>query len=873
MLVEAIFIGVIIYFFFPEIETINETSEQELANIPSPNSTEGLTIITPHDEESDDSTNEKHNSISISTNTNNKSRQKRESYHKKKISNSTIGLIGKDENDPNIEYLDNITSSGDDDDDDDDDYLTSDTNLANLVVPTTIFSRESYAAPVSTYSVDGSNSSNNYLSPNTAINATFSNNKNNNNKEISNNNVNNISNNEKPRFIRHKANDSTVLDNIKKSDMDSQIHKRSYSFQANNISTFNKNDKEKLENDDDDIDEETPSPSSEFLKANTVDLLNPTVNRFSPGNSPKSGTPSINSMNTKTTQKGKAKSIANTYISNTTTLRPTKTTKMKSPESEINTMSPNFRVNDPINLSMISETSQNSTVIQNNEGIKNTKKVKEKNISDMDKPSLESITTNSESLFSAVESAISSQSNSSSLANTTINPNNLNVNSLLSSDIGNSYLKTSGNEIKPEKESDDNNISLASKIFGMAISQAVSCYPEPIKIEGLKNNEDINSSKDDYSKRENSILSPVSVNSKFSFDNSSFITNNKDNDNSPMSPDKLNNILDELKNNNNIKEDNDNDNNTNNTNKGKSSKPYLFKSLLNQHLTSSASSAIDSSLASPLSPQDKLILSIPKKPYSSVDTNELNSATTFCTTKTTFSSPNSSNLSSAKDNNSNNNENRNSTNPKLKKSDLLGLSSSPPMISNSLDVPKPYLSPYQRPMKATSEDENLRTSENGEPSSPFNRINHHRYKSSTTSFFNSLDGSIDFQSYTESIKDDFGLSNNDHENLSTPYTSIDNISLATSNKHSSYSSALTSAASPYTKLKMQSTAEPEEYIIPQPPEFNIENVDMDEYKYNPQRISVLSGMSYTTFKSCQTEMSEYQDCIPDDKANSINENK
>ncbi|KAG4081316.1 hypothetical protein H8356DRAFT_1091457, partial [Neocallimastix lanati (nom. inval.)] len=55
-----------------------------------------------------------------------------------KISNSTVGLIRKDPNDPNIEYLDEVTSIGDDE------SLVLDNNLSNLIIPTTTFTRGSY---------------------------------------------------------------------------------------------------------------------------------------------------------------------------------------------------------------------------------------------------------------------------------------------------------------------------------------------------------------------------------------------------------------------------------------------------------------------------------------------------------------------------------------------------------------------------------------------------------------------------------------------------------------------------------------------------------------------------------------------------------
>jgi predicted Na+-dependent transporter len=138
MLIETIIIGVIMYFFFPAIETINETSEQELNNLPNNiGNTEGLTIITPaidddddNDDNDDDDDGKEKNTI--------RSNKKRESYHKKKISNSTVGLIRKDPNDPNIEYLDEVTSIGDDE------SLVLDNNLSNLIIPTTTFTRGSY---------------------------------------------------------------------------------------------------------------------------------------------------------------------------------------------------------------------------------------------------------------------------------------------------------------------------------------------------------------------------------------------------------------------------------------------------------------------------------------------------------------------------------------------------------------------------------------------------------------------------------------------------------------------------------------------------------------------------------------------------------
>jgi hypothetical protein len=130
-----------------------------------------------------------------------------------------------------------------------------------------------------------------------------------------------------------------------------------------------------------------------------------------------------------------------------------------------------------------------------------------------------------------------------------------------------------------------------------------------------------------------------------------------------------------------------------------------------------------------------------------------------------------------------------------------------------------------------------------------------------------LDDSLDLQSCTDSVKDlelpDPSKSNPQPSVLAA----LDNVSIAT-NKRSSYSSALTS---PFSKLKINSTTEPEEYSISQPPEINIDNVNItNESKFNPQRVSLISSMSYTTYKSCQTdqtEISEYQDCIYETKKN------
>jgi len=730
MLIEAIAIGAIMHFCFPVIETINETSEQELNNLTTINNTAGLTIITPKpdDDDEDDDNNTK-------INNNLKSKQKRESYHKKKISNSTVGLIGRDENDPNIEYLDEITSI------DDDDSEISDTNIVNLVVPTTTFSRESYTVPKNTnYNI----SNNNYLSPNSIVTTEILVPSSNNNDD-NDNNVNITSNVDKPKFIKHKANDSTVLDNIRKTDINAQYHKRNYSFQMN---TFENKNKEEITPDDSPAD--SPIGSPELLKVNGG-----LENHFSPSDSPMSGAPSITSMGTKATKKGKTKSIANTYISNTTTLRPNKSIKMKSPEESSINMSPNFNINDTINLSMISESSQNSTVIQANKN--NTPNMAAKS-------SLESITSQSESLYSAVESAVSGNS---SLANTTINPNNLNNNSLLLSDTGNSYLKKDKEAVS---DTSTNSMSLASKVFNMPISKAVSCFPEPIKTS--KNKE-----KDEVVRNDSSILSPTSVNSKFSFDSSSITTNNMDNP--PLTPSRLEHILDEL--------NKDADNET----KGKiPAKPNLLKStLINKHNISELPSG-----------SEVLSVDIPKNPFSSKDSNEVNSANTFCTTKTNFSSPNSSNHDphSAKDSGS-----------KLKQSEGF---LSPPSFHGSFDVQKPYISPYQTSRKSTSSEDRH---------SPLN-VNHHRYKSSTTSFFNSLDDSIDFHSYTDSID---GMEIVDLTNVPHPGMTVkapDDVSITTSNKHSSFQSALTN---PFGKFNIQSTAEPDEYIIPQPPELNIDNVD------------------------------------------------
>ncbi|ORX55995.1 hypothetical protein BCR36DRAFT_346479 [Piromyces finnis] len=793
MLIEAIIIGAIMHLSFPVIETINETSEQELSNLSTfnnninnnNNNNAGLTIITPKpgfndDKDNDDKTETKINNI---INSNNKQKQKHESYHKKKISNSTVGLIGKDENDPNIEYLDEVTSIGDED------SITSDTNIGNLVIPTT-FSKDNYT--ISKNSNTNIITDNNYLSPNSIVTSEvlvpISHNNNNNN-----NNINITSNLDKPKYIKHKANDSTVLDNIKKSDIDIQYHKRSYSYQVNFYEAKNKENENT---------EDSPTGSPELLKVNDINTFE---NRFSPGGSPVSGTPSITSMGTKATKKCKTKSIANTYISNTTTLRPNKSVKVKTPEEETNNnMSPNFNVNDAMNLSMVSESTQNSTVIQGNKD--NTPK--------MTKPSLESIISKSDSLYSAVESATSNNSiSSSSFANTTINLNNLNNNSLLLSDTGNSYLKKD-KDINIESNTTNNNISLASMVFNMPVSQAVSCFPEPIKID-LKNKE-----KEEI-KNDNSILSPVSINSKFSFDSNSITTNNIDNP--PLTPSRLEHILDEL----NKEQDNEN--------KGKlPTKSNLLKSsFINKHNMHDHSSI-----------NNVLSVDIPKKPYSTKDSNEINSANTFCTTKTNFSSPSSSN----------NEHLIKDAGSKLKQSEGF---LSPPLIHNSIDTQKSYISPYQTPQKSLTGD-----SLNYKENNSLNKVNHHRYKSSTTSFFNSLDDSVDFQSYTDSMDgmEIVDLTNISHSGINNNKTQ-DVSSIATSNKHSSFASALTN---PFINLNIQSTVEPDEYIIPQRPEMNVDNNDID-YNFNPQRVSVMSAMSYTTFKSCQTEISEYHDCVENEQ--------
>lgn len=874
MLIEAIIIGVVMYIFFPAIETINETSEQVINNnLPNTiGNTEGLTIITPAMDDDDDDNEMKSNNVLNEFKT--KTNKKRDSYLKRNISNSTLGLIGRDANDPNIEYIDEITSNGDDD------SITSDTNLSNLVIPTTNLANNNVVSKKSNYLInnnsknteatDDDNINSKYLSPHSIQTSKILTISSKNKKaEIENdkNNINASSDIENPKFKKQKGNDSLEFDGIKKSDINS------HSFQVGNKITSLNNENEKYEDKDNkrSISSTTATKNPEILKINEI-LNNITGNRFNSNNSIPSTsaststtpTPSINSIVTKT-KKSNAKSIANSYISNTGTLRHTKTSSTRDKDniivdnnsdkntiknkskvisninrkesdddnddnkiqsdSELN-MTPNFSVNESINLSIISEASQNSTVIPNSLNIDTSK--------NKNKPSLESIQSYSESLYSAIDTPDSEHSNSlSSIGNTTISPYNLNANSLLSSDIGNSYLKNYSKN-NTLNSNDDNNTSLASKVFGMSKSQAVSCVPEPINIGKLKNK-----NKEEVQCNNSAPLSSVSINSKFSFGIFPYTDSIKDID---ISASNSNRIADpngkEVESNNTIKKNSKSININNNGNNKSQSKSNLLRTTFfnnQQHLDQSSSSPSD----------DKLKLSIPKKSYSTVETNEVNSAKTFCTTKTNFSSPYSSEPS-AKD-----------TSTKLKQVDVIP---SPPVYQNSLDVPKSYISPYlTKHSKSNSTDEAL--------INKGNLINHHRYKSSTTSFFNSLDDSLDLQSCTDSVKDlelpDPSKSNPQPSVLAA----LDNVSIAT-NKRSSYSSALTS---PFSKLKINSTTEPEEYSISQPPEINIDNVNItNESKFNPQRVSLISSMSYTTYKSCQTdqtEISEYQDCIDETKKN------
>ncbi|KAG4085258.1 hypothetical protein H8356DRAFT_1298491 [Neocallimastix lanati (nom. inval.)] len=515
-----------------------------------------------------------------------------------------------------------------------------------------------------------------------------------------------------------------VIDNIKKSDIDTQTHKRSYSFQVGN--TFNNINKKDDDDDDNDTPTTTATPSPELLKVNDI-LNNTSNNHFSPGNSPASGTPSINSMITKT-KNGNTKSIANTYIKGNDN-------HQKISESELN-VTPNFNSNN----NSIKQSSHNSTTLPVTLNIDTSKKSKSLQ---------ESVKIKPESLYSALETPASENSNSVSYeVNTTISPYNLNANSLLSSDIGSSYLRNYSNSGTPF--TDNKNTSLASKVFGMSVSQAVSCVPEPIITEKLRDKE-----------------------------------NDKDNEKKNQ---KGNGKEMEMEN-------------------GKGKEEFQ--------------------------PND-------------ADTNEVNSATTFCTTKTDFSSPNSSNPSATKD-----------TSSKLKQYDVIPT----PIYQVSLDLPLKQNTSHldQSPkQKSSLTDKFIPINEDD---------NQHNYKSSVTSFFNSLDDSVDFQSYTNSVK---GLEMSESHQQQQQFTKsnlppqgLDNVIIATTNSYSSFSSALTSPLA----RPIPSTTEPEEYVIPQPPEITLNNFDLDDLSYNPQRVSLISSMSYTTFQSCQTEsseLSEFEDCIPED---------
>jgi len=361
----------------------------------------------------------------------------------------------------------------------------------------------------------------------------------------------------------------------------------------------------------------------------------------------------------------------------------------------------------------------------------------------------------------------------------------------------------------------------------MSVSQAVSCVPEPIITEKLrdkendKDNEKKNQKgngkememengkgKEEFQPNDGSLLSPVSINSKFSFETSSFNTFNKDIDILPRNSNQLAefNTKDNDEsisiNSNNTNSNINNSTNNNNNNKSLSKTNLLRTTLFKnqQYLEQSSSSSYSTT-----NPNDKLIVSIPKKPYSSADTNEVNSATTFCTTKTDFSSPNSSNPSATKD-----------TSSKLKQYDVIPT----PIYQVSLDLPLKQNTSHldQSPkQKSSLTDKFIPINEDD---------NQHNYKSSVTSFFNSLDDSVDFQSYTNSVK---GLEMSESHQQQQQFTKsnlppqgLDNVIIATTNSYSSFSSALTSPLA----RPIPSTTEPEEYVIPQPPEITLNNFDL-----------------------------------------------